>query len=277
MIRNPKATRQLKRGIPLLPSLFTVGNLFCGYYSLIATLKEEYAPAALAIGIAMVADGLDGRIARLTNSESAFGEALDSVSDALTFGMAPAALMYSWALSDLERIGWMTSFFFLACSATRLARFTVQTGHHDRRYFVGLPAPPAAAMLAAMAFYSPTEMTAPMVSYGVVVMVVMLAILMISKIRYRSFKNIDLRARRPYSLVVVLAIAFAVVAVAPQTVLLLLASTYLASGPAEKIWMQLRRRRQVLPATTRRARNEQAATDHSDLGHGTTDLDDEIH
>ncbi len=277
MIRNPKATRQLKRGIPLLPSLFTVGNLFCGYYSLIATLKEEYAPAALAIGIAMVADGLDGRIARLTNSESAFGEALDSVSDALTFGMAPAALMYSWALSDLERIGWMTSFFFLACSATRLARFTVQTGHHDRRYFVGLPAPPAAAMLAAMAFYSPTEMTAPMVSYGVVVMVVMLAILMISKIRYRSFKNIDLRARRPYSLVVVLAIAFAVVAVAPQTVLLLLASTYLASGPAEKIWLQLRRRRQVLPATTRRARNEQAATDHSDLGHGTTDLDDEIH
>ena len=277
MIRNPKATRQLKRGIPLLPSLFTVGNLFCGYYSLIATLKEEYAPAALAIGIAMVADGLDGRIARLTNSESAFGEALDSVSDALTFGMAPAALMYSWALSDLERIGWMTSFFFLACSATRLARFTVQTGHHDRRYFVGLPAPPAAAMLAAMAFYSPTEVTAPIVSYGVVVMVVMLAILMISKIRYRSFKNIDLRARRPYSLVVVLAIAFAVVAVAPQTVLLLLASTYLASGPAEKIWLQLRRRRRVLPATTRRARNEQAATDHGDLGHGTTDLDDEIH
>ncbi|MCH7823325.1 MAG: CDP-diacylglycerol--serine O-phosphatidyltransferase [Acidobacteria bacterium] len=279
MIRKPKATQRLKRGIPLLPSLFTVGNLFCGYYSLIATLRGEYAPAALAIGIAMVADGLDGRIARMTNSESAFGGALDSVSDALTFGMAPAALMYSWALSDLERIGWMTSFFFLACSATRLARFTVQTGHHDRRYFVGLPAPPAAAMLAAMTFYSPAKLTAPIVSYGVVVMVVMLAILMISKIRYRSFKNIDLRTRRPYPLVAVLAIGFALVANAPQTVLLLLASTYLASGPAEKIWQQLRRHRQKLPAATTHARDEleHGATDRGDLGHATTDLDDKIH
>ena len=126
MIRKNNATKQLRRGIPLLPSLFTVGNLFCGYYSVIATLQGKYAPAALAIGIAMVADGLDGRIARMTNSQSAFGEALDSLADVLTFGMAPAALMFSWALTDLERLGWMTAFFFLACSATRLARFNVQ-------------------------------------------------------------------------------------------------------------------------------------------------------
>jgi len=278
MIRKPKATQQLKRGIPLLPSLFTVGNLFCGYYSVIATLNGEYAPAALAIGIAMVADGLDGRIARMTNSESAFGGALDSVSDALTFGMAPATLMFSWALADLERIGWMTSFFFLACSATRLARFTVQTGHSDRRYFVGLPAPPAAAMLAAMAFYSPAKVTAPIVSYGVVVMVVMLAILMISKIRYRSFKNIDLRARRPYPMVAVLAVGFALIASAPQIVLLLLASTYLASGPAEKIWQQLRRRRHELSAATPGVADDlgnEAAAQRSDLEHAVTDLDDE--
>ena len=266
MIRKPKATQQLKRGIPLLPSLFTVGNMFCGYYSLIATLNGEYDRAALAIGIAMVADGLDGRLARMTNSESDFGGALDSLSDVLTFGMAPAALMFSWALADLERIGWMTSFFFLACSATRLARFTVQTGHHDRRYFVGLPAPPAAAMLAALTFYSPTKVTSPVVSYGIVAMVVMLALLMISKLRYRSFKNIDLRTRRPYPLVAVLAIGFALVANAPQTVLLLMASIYLASGPAEKIWQQLRRRRQQAAGV---------AAAHDDLDHVAADRGDE--
>jgi CDP-diacylglycerol--serine O-phosphatidyltransferase len=198
----------------------------------------------------MVADGLDGRIARLTNSQSAFGEAFDSITDVLTFGMAPAALMFSWALTDLERLGWMTAFFFLACSATRLARFTVQAGSHDRRYFVGLPAPPAAAMLAAMAFYAPAKVGAEAVSYGVVAMVVMLALLMISKVRYRSFKNIDLRARRPYPLIALLAIGFALIANAPQTVLLLMASVYVASGPAERLWLQLRRQKRGVESAT---------------------------
>jgi len=245
MTLKPKATQQLKRGIPLLPSLFTTGNLFCGYYSVIATLQGKYAPAALAIGIAMVADGLDGRIARMTNSQSAFGEAFDSITDVLTFGMAPAALVFSWSLSGLERVGWMTAFFFLACSATRLARFTVQAGTADRRYFAGLPAPPAAAMLAAMAFYSPQPVDNEMVSWGVVAMVGMLALLMISKVRYRSFKNIDLRARRPSPLIALLAVGFALIANAPQTVLLLMASIYVASGPAERLWLQLRRQQRV--------------------------------
>ncbi len=244
MKRKQRAKNHLKRGIPLLPSLFTVGNLFCGFYSVIATLQGNYSPAALAIGIAMVADGLDGRIARMTNSQSAFGEALDSLADVLTFGMAPAALMFAWALTDLERLGWMSAFFFLACSATRLARFNVQAGHHDRRYFVGLPAPPAAAMLAAMAFYSPAPVDAPVVSYGVVAMIGLLSLLMISKVRYRSFKNIDLRARRPHPLVALLAVGFALIANAPQTVLLLMAAVYVASGPAERLWAQFRRRQQ---------------------------------
>jgi len=243
MIRKPKAAQRLKRGIPLLPSLFTTGTLFCGYYSVIATLQGKYGPAALAIGIALVVDGLDGRIARLTNSESAFGEAFDSIADVLAFGMAPAALMFSWALTDLERLGWMAAFFFLACAAARLARFTVNTGSHDRRYFVGLATPPAAGMLAAMAFYSPEPVTATPVAYGVVAMVVMLSLLMISKVRYRSFKNIDLRARRPHVVVALFAIIFALIANAPQTVLLLIASVYVASGPAERLWLQLRRHR----------------------------------
>ncbi len=267
MTQKPKTTQKLKRGVPLLPSLFTVGNLFCGHYSLIATLQGEYAQAALAIGIGMVADILDGRLARMTDSESAFGGAFDSLADVLTFGIAPATLMFSWALSGLERIGWMVSFFFLACSAARLARFMVHTGNHDRRYFVGLPAPSAAAMLAAMAFYSPARVTTPALSYGVVVMVVMLAILMISKVRYRSFKNIDLRARQPYSLVAVLAIGFALVANASQTVLLLMAAIYLASGPTEKLWQQLRRRHQRLSGAGR-------IDVHNDLGRARIDSSD---
>lgn len=248
MIRKRKTAQRIKRGIPLLASLFTTGNLFCGYYSVIATLQGEYGPAALAIGIAVVVDGLDGRIARMTNSESAFGESFDSIADVLTFGMAPAALMFSWALSGLERLGWMTAFFFLACGATRLARFNVQSGSHDRRYFVGLPAPAAAGMLASMAFYSPTGVAIEVASYGVVAMVVMLALLMISKVRYRSFKNIDLRARRPYPLIALMAIGFALIANAPQTVLLLMASIYVASGPAERLWLQLRRQRRETQA-----------------------------
>ena len=267
MTQKPKATQKLKRGVPLLPSLFTVGNLFCGHYSVIATLQGEYAQAGIAIGIGMVADILDGRLARMTDSESAFGGAFDSLADVLTFGIAPATLMFSWALSGLERTGWMVSFFFLACSAARLARFMVHTGNHDRRYFVGLPAPSAAAMLAAMAFYSPTRVTSPALSYGVVVMVVMLAILMVSKVRYRSFKNIDLRARHPYPRVAVFAIGFALVANAPQTVLLLMAAIYLASGPIEKLWHQLRRRQQGL--------SKVGTVDyHDDLEHATIDRSD---
>ena len=267
MTQKAKATQKLKRGVPLLPSLFTVSNLFCGHYSVIATLQGEYAQAAIAIGIGMVADILDGRLARMTDSESAFGGAFDSLADVLTFGIAPATLMFSWALSGLERIGWMVSFFFLACSAARLARFMVHTGNHDRRYFVGLPAPSAAAMLAAMAFYSPTRVTAPALSYGVVAMVVMLAILMVSKVRYRSFKNIDLRARHPYPRVAIFAIGFALVANAPQTVLLLMAAIYLASGPTEKLWYQLRRRQQSL--------SKVGTVDyHDDLEHATIDRSD---
>jgi CDP-diacylglycerol--serine O-phosphatidyltransferase len=251
--RKRNAAQRLRRGIPLLPSLFTVGNLFCGYYSVIATLQGKYGQAALAIGIALVADGLDGRIARMTNSQSAFGEAFDSLADVLTFGIAPAALAFSWALWDLQRVGWMTSFFFLACSATRLARFTVQSAHHDRRYFAGLPAPPAAAMLASLTFYSPPQVTSTAVSYAVVGLIVVLSMLMISKVRYRSFKDVDLRQRRPYTLIALLAIGFALIANAPQTVMLLLAALYVASGPAERLWMQARRRQHKVAGSEARA------------------------
>ena len=242
--RSRRAARQrFQRGIFLLPSLFTLGNLFCGYYSIVSTLHGDYWSAALVIGIAIVLDGLDGRIARLTNSQTAFGSAFDSIADVLTFGMAPAALVFSWGLWDLGRIGWVTSFFFLTCAATRLARFTVQASQHDRRFFAGMPAPPAAGMLAALAFYSPARISTPGVTYFTLVLVAALSLLMISKLRYRSFKDVDLRRPQRYSMVALLAVIVWLIALEPQTVLLLLSATYTASGPVERLWQQLRRRR----------------------------------
>ena len=255
------ARKKFRKGIFLLPSVFTVGNLFCGYYSIVSTLHGDYAEAALAIGIAIVLDGLDGRIARLTNSQTDFGSAFDSIADVLTFGMAPAALVFSWGLWDLGRIGWMTSFIFLTCAATRLARFTVQASQHDRRFFVGLAAPPAAGLLAALAFYSPTRIAAPSVTYFVLALVGVLSFLMISKLRYRSFKDIDLRRPQRYSLVALLAIIIWLIALDPHTVLLLLAATYAASGPADRLWQQLRRRRVSEPTPVSKAGVSESSPD----------------
>ncbi len=248
MIRRPQARKQLQKGIYLLPSSFTVGTLFCGFYSIIATLEGDFGPAAAAIGIAMVLDGLDGRIARLTNSTTSFGETFDSLADVLTFGMAPAALMFAWSLRDTGRFGWAVTFFFLSCSAARLARFTVQTAHNDRRYFAGLPAPPAGALLAAIAFYAPEPGGTQVFNYALLALISIVSLLMISKIRYRSFKDIDLKQRRPYSSIAPLAIVLALIVNAPQAMLLLLATTYAVSGPVEKL-LQLRRRGGVTAAT----------------------------
>ena len=268
MMRRPRRPRreQFQRGIYLLPSLFTVGNLFCGFYSLVATLQGQYTPAALAVGLAIVLDGLDGRIARLTNSQTSFGEAFDSLADVLTFGLAPAALMFSWGLWDLNRLGWLTSFFFLTCGATRLARFTVQSSNVEHRYFAGLPIPPAAGLLCALAFYSPQRVTTPTVAYLILSLIVVLSFLMISKIRYRSFKDIDLRRRQPYTLVALVALVLWLISNAPQTVLLLMAATYCGSGPAERLWVQFRRPHRPADEGTAEDRPVTAPADSDSLG-----------
>lgn len=236
---------RLRRGIYLLPSLLTTGNLFFGFYSIIASLRGDYRAAALAIGIAMLLDGLDGRVARLTDSQTDFGTAFDSLADVITFALAPAVLVFSWGLWDLRRFGWLAAFFFVTCGATRLARFTVQTSTADRRYFAGLPTPPAAGLLAALAFFSPARLHVQTLSWALLVLVVLVALLMISKVRYRSFKNIDLRQRQPYTLVALMALVILLIAADPQWVLLLTATLYVASGPTERLigqWQQRRRR-----------------------------------
>lgn len=234
--------KRLRRGIYILPSLLTTGNLFAGYFAIVATLQGEYRSAAIALGIAFVIDGLDGRIARMTRTQSEFGEVYDSVADVVSFGAAPAVLALSWGLWDLGRIGWIASFFYLTCAAIRLARFSVQAGTSDHRFFVGLPSPASAGLLASLALYWP-DRPGSLLSARLLLGVVLLAsALMVSKVRYRSFKNFDLRQRQPYTVIVLLAMFIALVALDPEHVLLLLSVGYALSGPAERVATRLWRR-----------------------------------
>jgi len=232
---TPKPRQRLRRGIYVLPSLLTTGNLFAGYYSIVSALHGEFRAAAIALGIAFVLDGLDGRIARMTNTQSEFGKVYDSLADLLSWGAAPAVLLLSWGLWDLGRVGWLTSFFFLVCTAIRLARFGVNDGTTDHRFFVGLPSPAAACLFAALAFYNPEAIGSLTLSRVLLGGVVVVALLMVSKIRYRSFKDFDLRRRQPYTVIVILAVVIYLIALDPERVLLMIAGGYVISGPIERL------------------------------------------
>jgi len=255
---TPRPRRRLRRGIYVLPSLLTTGNLFAGYYSIVSAMHGEFREAAIALGIAFVLDGLDGRIARLTNTQSEFGKVYDSLADVLTFGAAPGVLLLSWGLWDLGRVGWLTSFFFLVCAAVRLARFGVKDGKTDHRFFVGLPTPAAACMFAAVVFYSPQALESLTLNRILLGAVVLIALLMVSKIRYRSFKDFDLRRRQPYSLIVILAIVIYLIALDPERVLLMIAVGYVASGPIERF---------VARVNSARRKTAASAATHSNQDH----------
>ena len=233
--------RRFRRGVYLLPSLFTMGNMFCGYACIVYAMRNELETAAPFIGFAYVLDMLDGRIARLTGAESAFGLQFDSLADVISFGIAPAILSFAWGLSPLGRLGWAASFMFVACAAMRLARFNIQTGG-DKRYFVGMPSPAAAAVPAATVFAYPVGLYDYREALPALAMVLVPAVLMVSTIRFRSFKTIDLQRRWSYT--VLLLIAFGIVAVAthPKAVLVVLAYSYLISAFVEMALTRLRRR-----------------------------------
>ena len=235
--------RRFRRGVYLLPSMFTVGNLFCGYACIIYAMRGEFAVAAPFIGFAMVLDMLDGRIARMTGTASDFGIELDSLADVVSFGMAPAILSFTWGLQPLGRLGWAVGFLFVAAAALRLARFNIQTGSADKRYFVGMPSPAAAAVPAATVFAYPYGFQESFTeSLGVIPMVLVPALLMVSTIRFRSFKTFDLQVRRSYSVLLVVAVAIALIAAQPEYLLVALAYTYLASAFVEMLWHRVRRR-----------------------------------
>jgi CDP-diacylglycerol--serine O-phosphatidyltransferase len=238
---------RFRRGVYLLPSLFTMGNMFCGYACIVYSMRGEFATAAPFIGFAMLLDMLDGRVARMTNSTSDFGVEFDSLADVISFGMAPAILSFTWGLQPLGRIGWAVGFVFVAAAAVRLARFNIQTGSQDKRFFVGMPSPAAAAVPAATVFLYPAGLETPLHSVGVMAMVLVPALLMVSTIRFRSFKTFDLHSRRSYPVLLLLALGIAVLAAQPEYLLVVMAYGYLASGVVAWAWSRLRRRNYEAP------------------------------
>lgn len=233
---------RLSRGLFILPTLFTVGNLFCGYLSLWCSIRGTFELAAVLIIAAGVLDALDGRIARMTHTTSEFGEQYDSLADLVSFGVAPAVLAYSWGLADFHRLGWAASFFFVACGSMRLARFNIQAHVVDKRYFVGLPIPAAAGTVATIVLATPERLVSRMWMGGLLALTFILSYLMISTIRYRSFKDLDLKRRRPAWILPAIAVFFMVVGYRPELTLASLALVFALSGPAAKVYGLFRRK-----------------------------------
>lgn len=243
MRRPQRVPARLRRGAYLLPSLFTVGNMFLGFLALMRGLTAEFTDAALLIYAAAVLDNLDGRIARRMGTESEFGKQLDSLADVLTFGMVPALLAYHWGLAHLGRLGWLVPFFYLVCAATRLARFNVQTKASDGRYFVGLPSPAAAGGVAAMLFFAPDSEWRGYLAGLMLVVLAGLGLLMVSTFRYTSFKKLDPGARLSFRVLVPVAAIVLVAALEPRAFFLTAALVYTLSGPSTWAWGQLAKRR----------------------------------
>jgi len=221
-----------RRGIYLLPNLFTTAGLFSGFYAIVASMNERYIEAAVAIFIAMVFDGVDGRVARMTNTESEFGAEYDSMADIVSFGMAPALVMYNYALADLGKLGWLAAFIFVAGGALRLARFNTNLGSADKRYFQGLAIPSAAAVVAGLVWVG-TEYGIDGADIGSFAALVTIAagLLMVTNFRYHSFKDVDWKGRVSFVVILVIVLAFVIVATQPSLVLFAIFFLYALSGP----------------------------------------------
>lgn len=220
---------RLRRGIYVLPSLFTVASLFCGLYSIIRAAQGSFKAAALLILVAAVLDAVDGMVARLTRTDTDFGVQFDSLADVVSFGVAPALLAFEWSLGSLGRLGWGVTFLYVACGAARLARFNLRR-QTDRRFFVGLPIPAAALTLAAVVNYRPEPVADRLAAGAMAALVVFVALLMISRLRYRSLKDADLLVRKPHLVIIVVALAFIAIDFNPEVILMLGVVAYLVSG-----------------------------------------------
>jgi CDP-diacylglycerol--serine O-phosphatidyltransferase len=222
---------RLRRGVSLLPSLFTMGNMFCGYACIVYAMRGDFETAAPFIGVAVVLDMLDGRIARLTGTASDFGVELDSLADVISFGVAPAILSFAWGLQPLGRLGYAAGFLYVSAAALRLARFNIQSAAiTDKRYFVGMPSPPAAGIAASTVYVYPYGLHDPRAALPALAMVLIPALLMVSTIRFRSFKTIDLKMRRPYTVLFLIALGIMAIATHPKIALIVIAYSYLASA-----------------------------------------------
>ncbi|MBL4772722.1 MAG: CDP-diacylglycerol--serine O-phosphatidyltransferase [Alcanivoracaceae bacterium] len=245
-----KLSQSAKKGIYLLPNLFTTGALFAGYYSIIASINGRFEIAAIAVFIAALLDGLDGRVARLTNTQSAFGEQYDSLSDLISFGLAPSLLMYNWSLHYLGdihpimgKIGWLIAFIYTVSGALRLARFNVQIGSVDKAYFQGLPSPAAAALVCAFVWVAVDhEFTGESMQFVSLVITLVSGLLMVSRFRYYSFKTLPFKETVPFVWILLLVLVFVLLALAPAKVLFVVFSLYAISGVLMTIYSLKRKR-----------------------------------
>jgi CDP-diacylglycerol--serine O-phosphatidyltransferase len=232
-----------RRGIYLLPNLFTTAGLFAGFYAIVAAIGGRFEAAAIAIFIAMIMDGLDGRVARMTNTQSDFGKEYDSLVDMVAFGLAPALVVYEWALQPMGKLGWLAAFVYAAATALRLARFNTQSGV-DKRYFQGLASPSAAALIAGMIWAAEESGATGKDLHLVALFVTVTAgVLMVSNVLYRSFKDIDFKGKVPFVTVVIIMLVFVLISMNPAYVLLIIFVTYVSSGPLSSIRRLINKKR----------------------------------
>ena len=230
--RNKRAKKTGKKGIYVLPNLFTSASLFCGFYAIIAAIQGRYETAAIAILFSCLLDGLDGKIARLTHTTSQFGAEFDSLADLVAFGIAPAVLVFQWALEPFGRLGWLACFMYLICGALRLARFNVQKETVKPNYFNGLPIPAAASLIASLLlFTSALGGLSDSRHIFIIILIYILSFLMVSNIKYLSFKEFKLMDRKPFSVLVAVILMLIVIAYKPKFMIFFLLAVYVLSGP----------------------------------------------
>ncbi|MCK5901711.1 MAG: CDP-diacylglycerol--serine O-phosphatidyltransferase [Cocleimonas sp.] len=231
------------KGIYLLPNLFTTAGLFSGFYAIIAAMNDKFEVAAIAVFIAMVLDGLDGRVARWTNTQSEFGAQYDSLADLVSFGLAPSLVVFQWALVHMKevgvawgKLGWMAAFIYVACAALRLARFNVQHEEIDKRYFIGLPSPAAAALMVGMVWvFNNLNVSGNSVQILALLMTFFAGLLMVSNIKFNSFKDFNFSSKVPHLFILVIVLVFAFIAIDPAKVLFAVFLLYAVSGPV--LWV----------------------------------------
>ena len=233
-----------RKGIFLLPNLFTSAALFAGFYAIINAINGDFAAAGLAIFFGQLLDGVDGRVARMTNTQSKFGQEFDSLSDMVTFGVAPAIIVFMWCLSDLGKLGWAVAFIYVASAAIRLARFNAQAESTDNRFFTGLASPPAATLVASSVWLGyDLGFTAENMPFILVIAMALLTsavgFLMVMNVRYHSFKGIDFSSRVSVAALFIFLLLLVLIASNPPTVLFILAASYACSGPLALLWQKM--------------------------------------
>lgn len=236
-------SENMRKGIYILPNLFTTGSLFAGFYGMVATIGGDFRNAAIWILVSSIFDGLDGKVARATGTTSKFGVEYDSLADVVSFGVAPGLLMYAWALKPFGRIGWLAAFLFVVCSALRLARFNVQVNTVESKRFVGLPTPAAASIVSATVLFFHSFGFNSYKRIAILLLIYFVAFLMVSGFRYYSFKDPELIKRQPFGFLVLAVLLLIIIAAEPVLMLFVLFIGYMFSGPVGFLLTYPRRRR----------------------------------